>query len=295
MSEDTVSKRTRGANRSGKSRGLLILCAAVIVIAVACWLGRRHPVSTETADHDVRMPDEIALFSTVEGTDPQGSVAESRERDEAPGAPSGVSVRSEGSFPVEYIDGPIILLDGFEKGSGNWGARILRGEDGRMKLDESATVGEESLRIEERDVRGTPSRVVVFEFRGEEKKSCIALVPAEMPDVDAFSFTLDVWLYRGTVLHYMVNPPGRTEVVYCVAGDQSPTERWESVRVTVVPRRDAQSQDFFETSFFIDGKLVLRQRVYSERVIPGCILSSGRVLIDNVVIRQLMPDHEAGP
>lgn len=83
-------------------------------------------------------------------------------------------------------------------------------------------------------------------------------------------------------------------MVYRVAGDQSPTERWESVRVTVVPRRDAKSQDFFETSFSIDGKLALRQRVYCQRVIPGCILSAGRVLIDNVVVRQLIPDHEAG-
>jgi hypothetical protein len=280
-----------------KNLSLLWWAVALCVVGIAVVFVLRSGRSPDSAPprdggDDPSLPEGIRILGMIRAEDsesgnPVGSEATDTSSPTVRNSAGVTMVPSEGSFPIRYVDGPVIFQDGFERGLGSWQASILRlSAEGEGILSESRK-GAERATIRETDVRGARSRVAVVECT--EAGFCAALVPVKPVPTGDFSLTSDVYVGPSTGLSCMIFSTERAEVVFRDSTFQFPALRWSRARGEVLILRDEKSVDYFDVKFFVNDKLTDHQRHYGGRVIPGFVIENGTVTIDNVAIRQMVP------
>ncbi len=273
------------------------VCAVGIVIALVCRSGGPPDRADKSMRQDGRVsfPEQMRVSGTVRTDDHvsgnaagDGCVASIESMTLAVEHGTASLATSSGEFPlVEYVDGPVLFQDGFEHGAAKWGAKVLRGPEEGHVLDESETVGPESAKVEERDVHGTRSAAVVMEWR--RAGSCLVITPSVPVSAEAFSFEADTYIESDSGMNCLITSAGRSETIYHDAKYTRDPRRWGRVRVETVRRMDGESLPYYETKFSVDGQLISHRHHYSNQAIPGFVLERGTAIIDNVVIRRMVP------
>ena len=287
---------------TGKNRSrfwwVMAVCAAAVIIIFLLRGGRATGPRSE--GKRVSLPKWMNVYGTIPPADtagaassgtPRGVPAESMPAAVEHGTAS-LADPSPPSSSTEYVDGPIVFQDDFEEGAKRWNVSVLRGPVGEHRLDESAAIPPECVRVEARKIHGARSNALVLEHKGIGERATIAVVPSTSIGVTAFSFEADTCVKEDSGMSCLISAAGPQEVVYRNAEFTHSPDHWKRIRMSLVSRTDGMGRPYFEMKFYIKGTLISHIRNYTSQAIPGFVLDRGKALIDNVVIREMVPKEE---
>ena len=267
---------------------VVVVCAAAVIVI---FLLRGGPAPGPGKEKErFSLPEKMRVSGTMSTGDaaPAGSgpappepIPPAVEHGTAP-----LSVSWEGSFPLEYVDGPIVFQDDFESGTGKWTVHYMRPSENGVVVDESMAVVK-GASIKKRKVRGKSSMVAVME--ADKSGRYAVLLPDSFFKAEAYSLSADTNIAPGSGLNCLITSAGRQKVVYHDHEFEHRPDVWLRVRVAFVFRVDEKLGKYCEVKFFINGTLIDHRYDYGDEAIPGFVIDKGRGMIDNVVIRKMVP------
>ena len=205
--------------------------------------------------------------------------------------------------PLPFVDGPILYEDDFEGDLNRWTAVIFTGSKNRgYAIEESRppeTVPEISrLKLSGRNGKTSTALAIRLPF---PSKTNILMDYSVQAQTRGYSEEYDVKLGNtGHINHKMyirekqyrrfpVNPADEA-----YGKEAARSGEWYRIRKEYRWRLDDQGHECMEYKAYINGRQYSHQWLYPVKLHFGFMVMTGEVLVDNYVLREMVPSDAAG-
>lgn len=207
-----------------------------------------------------------------------------KSQDKPPSAP----VAAPESGEREYVDGPIVLRDDFEKGYDNWESGFLGGAAKGWHDVSDPARAEKCIRIEKIDYQGKQVNALVVTEPGLPDLVSVAKL-RQPAAVKAFSVEYN-WkpAVKTQAALIIQRETGRTEVIERKPDFVLKPGVWHAHRLEVTPADGRTTERYYDVKEYCDGVLIFRYALYGGQPAAGFTVTKGSVMVASVVFREMV-------
>ncbi len=207
--------------------------------------------------------------------------------------------------PVKYVDGPVLLEDDFEDpvetALSKWGMTVWTKGTKEGEMVRRVPTEEEVTRflsVRSRQVPGGRSNAAHLDLDALGKGSPDLMSGTLYLNVDLrklaenhpVSIEWDEWASPGSSRHYMLgNGHRRIKDVYRREGYKADPLVWNRGRIEIFPLKDTLGAGHYRIRRLGDGALIEECVDYYESFHVGITIRTGKTMIDNVVVKRMVP------